>query len=143
MQGHPDLKGAIREYFLQTYSLYEQLFKFLATDEAYFIRSEPLRHPLIFYYGHTACLYINKLFDYGMIKERVNPEYEKILAVGVDEMDWDDLNQAHYDWPSVPQVREFRAQVKQVVLDVIDSSKTTKIDNWLTDLYVILLGIEH
>lgn len=78
-----------------------------------------------------------------MIKERVNPEYEKILAVGVDEMDWDDLNQAHYDWPSVPQVREFRAQVKQVVLDVIDSSKTTKIDNWLTDLYVILLGIEH
>lgn len=32
LQKSPDLKGAIREYFLQTYSLYEKLFEFLATD---------------------------------------------------------------------------------------------------------------
>jgi len=27
-----------------------------------------------------------------MIKNRVNPAYEKIFAAGVDEMDWDDLD---------------------------------------------------
>jgi hypothetical protein len=45
-----------------------------------------------------------------------------MFAVGVDEMDWDDLNAGHYDWPSVPQAREFRAKVKQMVLDVIDNA---------------------
>jgi hypothetical protein len=60
-----------------------------------------LRHPLIFYYGHTACFYINKLLEKGLIHERVNPKFESIFAVGVDEMDWDDLDEAHYTWPTV------------------------------------------
>jgi len=55
----------------------------------------------MFYYGHTATLFINKLLDKGIITERVNPSYERMFAVGVDEMDWDDLNESHYDWPSL------------------------------------------
>lgn len=101
IQNHPALREAIKKYFLETYAIYEQLFSILCCDEAYYIRSEPLRHPLIFYYGHTAAVYINKCFDYRIIKDRVNPDYEKMFAVGVDEMDWDDLNQSHYEWPSV------------------------------------------
>ena len=38
-----------------------------------------------------------------------------MFAVGVDEMSWDDLNDAHYDWPSVDEVREYRKQVREVV----------------------------
>jgi hypothetical protein len=45
-----------------------------------------------------------------------------MFAVGVDEMDWDDLNDSHYDWPSVQQTRDFRNQVKEMVLRVIDRS---------------------
>jgi hypothetical protein len=37
----------------------------------------------------------------GLIHERVNPKFESIFAVGVDEMDWDDLDEAHYTWPTV------------------------------------------
>jgi len=29
---------------------------------------------------------------------------ESMLAIGVDEMSWDDLNEKHYDWPSVESV---------------------------------------
>jgi hypothetical protein len=32
-----------------------------------------------------------------------------MYAVGVGEMDWDDLNKNHYDWPSVPNTRTYRA----------------------------------
>jgi len=77
----------------------------LAVDEAYYFKHEPLRHPLIFYLGHTACLYVNKFIDHGIISERINEEYEKMFAVGVDEMDWDDLNESHYSWPSVEKTR--------------------------------------
>jgi hypothetical protein len=48
------------------------LFELLRADRAYYIRAEPLRHPLIFYFGHTASLYVNKLLDHGTIKQRIN-----------------------------------------------------------------------
>ena len=34
-------------------------------------------------------------------------------------MDWDDLNDDHYDWPAVREVTAYREKVKNVVLDVI------------------------
>ena len=70
---HPALRQGIRDFFLETYSLYEQLFSVLAKEEVFYTKPEPLRHPLIFYYGHTASVYMNKCLDYRMIKERVNP----------------------------------------------------------------------
>jgi hypothetical protein len=66
-----------------------------------------------------------------------------MFAVGVDEMDWDDLNESHYDWPTVQQTRDYRNQVKNMVLKAIDSEQSNKIDNWLSNLWVVLLGIEH
>ncbi len=68
IQGHPNLRQAIKDYFLQTYAVYEKLFELLKVDAAYYIRAEPLRHPLIFYFGHTATVYVNKLIDHGIIK---------------------------------------------------------------------------
>lgn len=143
IQGHPALRHAIREYFLRTYALYEKLFEILADPRAFYIRAEPLRHPLIFYFGHTSTVYVNKCFDHGLIKERVNPGFEKMFAVGVDEMDWDDLNASHYDWPSLPDAREFRNKVKEMVLRIIDNSHTDRIEDWHTDMWVVLMGIEH
>ena len=32
IQKHPNIKGAIKEYFLKTYALYEQLFSMLGKD---------------------------------------------------------------------------------------------------------------
>ena len=78
-----------------------------------------------------------------MIKERVNSHYEMMFAVGVDEMDWDDLNECHYDWPSVAETKVYRDQVKRVILDVIESVSTKEINNWHNDLWVLILGIEH
>ena len=54
------------------------------------MRADPLRHPLIFYLGHTAAFYINKMISARVIKntERVDSEIEGLVAIGVDEMSW-------------------------------------------------------
>ncbi len=31
-------------------------------------------------------------------------------------MDWDDLNESHYDWPTVQETREFREKVKRMIV---------------------------
>ena len=99
-----------------------------------------MRHPLIFYFGHTSAFFINKFIDKGLIAKRVNESYERMFAVGVDEMDWDDLNEAHYDWPTVAEAKAYRKQVRQVVMEIIDQSEEKQL-NWNSDLWIVLMGI--
>jgi hypothetical protein len=95
--GDPEAKRAeILDYFHKTYDLHEKLYEVLKDDGDFYLRPEPLRHPLIFYFGHTASFFINKLVISKIIDQRVNPRFESIFAIGVDEMSWDDLNDAHY-----------------------------------------------
>jgi hypothetical protein len=39
---------------LNTYAVYEKLFTYIKEEKSFYTKPEPLRHPLIFYYGHTA-----------------------------------------------------------------------------------------
>jgi len=130
-------------YFKNTWSTYESLFSLINHDHAYFLRPERLRHPLIFYFGHTATFYVNKLILGKYIKQRVNSRLEAICAVGVDEMSWDDLNSEHYDWPSVDEVRIYRKQVYDLVLDLIDNMELSLPITQDSLAWVILMGCEH
>ncbi len=147
----PSLKGEdpeakreqIRGYFHNTWEAFESLFSLLKNDEVFYVRPEPLRHPHIFYFGHTAVFFINKLVTAKVIEERVDPELESIFAVGVDEMSWDDLNEAHYDWPSVDRTRAYRERVKKIVDDLISTLPLELPITWESPWWVILMGIEH
>lgn len=82
----------IKDGFLRAYRAYEELFNLLASDSIFYESPEHKRLPLIFYFGHTACFYLNKLHLKGIISDRVHPEFEELFATGVDENDWDDLD---------------------------------------------------
>ena len=93
------LQQVIKNQFLISFDRYEKLFDALKT-KALFIRAENLRHPLIFYFGHTAVFYVNKLISgsFLSVSERVDPHFESVFAIGVDEMTWDDTLTENYDW---------------------------------------------
>ena len=133
----------IGEYFHATYSLDEQLYETLVSDDAFYLRPEPLRHPLIFYLGHTAAFYVNKLVVAKIAGQRINPRFESMFAVGVDEMSWDDLNAAHYDWPAVAEVKAYRGAVRALVDEIIKTMPLTMPIDWDNPFWVILMGIEH
>ena len=136
-------RGEIRAYFHSTFDRYESLFEVLYGDQAYFEKPIALRHPLIFYYGHTATFFINKLLLAGLIDERINPEFESMFAVGVDEMSWDDVGEGRYDWPSVAQVSAYRDAVRAVVDRLIGTAPLTLPISWDHPWWPILMGIEH
>ena len=133
----------IKKQFLQTYELDEKLFDLLKDKEFLYQQPNRLRHPLIFYYGHTATFFINKLALANIIKKRVNPRFESIFAIGVDEMSWDDLNSGHYTWPTYEETKAYRNEVKQIILDLIDTLSFTMPINWDSSMWNILMGIEH
>ncbi len=130
-------------YFNTTFERYESLFEMLASDEAYYQQPIPLRHPLIFYYGHTATFFVNKLLLAGLIEQRIDPKFESMFAIGVDEMSWDDLDDAHYDWPTVVEVKAYRQQLKEQVNTIIKTAPLELPINWQNPWWTILMGIEH
>jgi len=136
-------RGEIKAYFEQTWALYESLFSLINDDEAFYLRPEPLRHPLIFYYGHTAVFYVNKLLLGKFIQQRLDDNIESVCAVGVDEMSWDDLSPGNYQWPDVDGVREYRKQVKAMVLALIDIMPLSVPIKQDSLAWLILMGCEH
>lgn len=142
--GDPEEKRAeIRQYYHDTCDIEEALFETLKYEDSFYRRADPLRHPLIFYFGHTASFYINKLLLARLIDARINANYESMFAVGVDEMSWDDLNEQHYDWPSVTDVQTYRDTVRTVVNDVIETLPLQLPLTWDSPWWVIMMGIEH
>jgi 5-histidylcysteine sulfoxide synthase/putative 4-mercaptohistidine N1-methyltranferase len=133
----------ILEYFHKSFSLYESLFECLNGDEAFYARANPLRHPLIFYYGHTSVFFINKLNVAKLINERIDPKMESTLAIGVDEMSWDDLNEAHYDWPTPAEVKAHRDKTREIVDCFIRTYDFTMPITWESPMWIIMMGIEH
>jgi 5-histidylcysteine sulfoxide synthase/putative 4-mercaptohistidine N1-methyltranferase len=136
-------RAEIKAYFLDSFNTYESLFSCLANDEAFYERPEKLRHPLIFYFGHTATFFINKLVLAKTINERINPKFESLFAIGVDEMSWDDLNDENYDWPKVEEVRQYRNQVRTLVTDLIDTMPFSMPIDWENPMWPVIMGIEH
>lgn len=142
--GNPDEKRLeIKRYFNETFDLYEKLFEVIKGDDGYFVRADRLRHPLIFYFGHTATFFVNKLHVSKLIEERINPDLESMFAIGVDEMSWDDLDEDNYNWPAVDEVCQYRNQVRDMVNGLIDTLPLETPVLWDDPFWIILMGIEH
>ncbi len=133
----------VREYFHNTFDLFEKVFELLKDESVFYKKSEPTRHPMIFYFGHTATFFINKLINMKIIDKRINPEFESIFAVGVDEMSWDDTEESRYKWPKVAPVRAYRDAVRREVDDLIMHLNFTLPIDADSPMWIILMGIEH
>ncbi len=136
-------RAEMLRYYHQTSELYDRLFALIRNDASYYERHEPLRHPLIFYFAHPAVFFVNKLIAGRFIPDRLDAKLEAMMAVGVDEMSWDDLNTAHYDWPSVAAVRDYRAVVRENVDAFIQSMPLELPIRQDSPAWIILMGIEH
>ncbi len=134
----------LQDHFDNTWTLTEVLFGSLQGESAFLATpAHGLRHPLIFYYGHTAAFYINKLLHAGVISERVSGNLEALFQVGVDEMARDVLDPSKR-WPSVEEVHHYRRQVYAVVCDVINNHHEEHASITMDDpLWSLLMGLEH
>mmetsp|Transcript_5116 Transcript_5116/g.7830 ORF Transcript_5116/g.7830 Transcript_5116/m.7830 type:complete len:1332 (-) Transcript_5116:216-4211(-) len=146
-------RGQILEQIEAQMDLTDKLYSHL-TVEAFFIRAEKLRHPLIFYYGHTAVFFINKLClgQYLSDADRIDPELESLCAVGVDEMTWDDLTVGEWDKVSpedqpkqLERVRNYRQRVREILRNMIlNPSNELNLPITPSSIWwVFLMGIEH
>ena len=101
-------REAILSYFQNAWEMEDMLMKSLVGAETFYLNPDSLRNPLIFYLGHSAAFYINKLSWVNLLEKVLLPDYELIFGFGVDPQTPDELNAAisHIQWPEVAKVWE-------------------------------------
>ncbi len=132
----------LQNYFVNSWRLYEWLFTALTDERALYYRPDPLRHPLVFYWGHTAAFYINKLVMAGLLKKGLNPHYEELFARGVDPASPREL-ETEIDWPRERDVNAYRDQVFETVMELIATADLAAPIHEAHPLWSLVMGIEH
>ena len=77
-------RQSVWAYYQRAWNLEDRLWQSLVGDAPFYLNPDPLRNLLIFYLGHSAVFYINKLIRVGLIQKRLHPDYEALFALGVD-----------------------------------------------------------
>ena len=145
----PHLETCAREtlfnYFENSWELEEILMKSLVGEETFFINPDSLRNRLIFYLGHSAVFYINKLIRVGLLDRRIHPEYEILFEMGVDPTTPEELNEAMQDvrWPQVEDVWRYRDKAKAEVVKVIQNTPLNLPITQNHPLWALMMGMEH
>ena len=134
-------RDEVADYFRNTWELYELLFSSIRGDGALYVNPDPLRQPLIFYLGHTAAFYVNKLRLARLIETGVREDFERLFAVGVDPATAAELGAE--TWPSESEVREYRAAVFDLVLEVIQSVQANPPFTPESPMWALFMGLEH
>lgn len=138
-------KEILQQYFINSWHLEETLLKTIINEETFYQQSDKLRNPLIFYVGHSAVFYINKLIQVDLIKKRINPESEILFEIGVDPDTPQELDQVikNINWGNLADIWQYRNQVYETILKIIDQTKLNLPITQNHPLWALMMGIEH
>ncbi len=101
----------------------EALFDLLASEDAYYTRPIPLRHPAVFYEGHMPAFSFNTLIKKGLGQPGIDRELETLFARGIDpdSSTGDGSDPAHNRriWPGRQAVRAFAAEADARIVQAL------------------------
>lgn len=136
---------SLLNYFANSWELEEKLMRSLVGEETFYLNPDPLRNPLIFYLGHSAVFFINKLICVDLIKNRINSQYETIFEIGVDPETPTELDTAMQgvSWPNVEKVWQYRDKAREAITKVIQNTRLNLPIHQQHPFWALLMGIEH
>ncbi len=141
-------RAELLAYFENAWDIEDCLFSTLRSDGAFYVSPDPLRNRLIFYLGHSAVFYINKLIRVGWLNQRIEPHYEMLFEIGVDPSTPEELEAAmqHVQWPQVDRVWNYRHNAREEIARTIRNAPLEEGgDRPLQNrpLWALMMGIEH
>lgn len=133
----------LKSYFMDGWNLNEILFQAIKDETTFYLRPEIYRHPLIFYFGHTAVFYINLMRKAGLTNYSINKEYEELFARGVDPEKASEMSASQIVWPSVEEVVNYRQKAYDFILNLLDLVKLETPITQESSEWAFLMGLEH
>jgi 5-histidylcysteine sulfoxide synthase len=135
----------ILAYFKRAWQTEDRLMKSLINPETFYSNPDPLRNLLIFYLGHSAVFYVNKLIRVSLLNERLNPHFEILFEIGVDPEKPDDIANIFSSLRNaeVSKVWQYREQVYTAICELINTIAIALPITQEQPLWALMMAIEH
>ncbi|MGK7946573.1 MAG: 5-histidylcysteine sulfoxide synthase [Microcystaceae cyanobacterium] len=132
-------------YFQEAWQLEDRLLNSIISSDTFYLNPDPLRNPLIFYVGHSAVFYVNKLIQVDLLSQRINPDYEILFEIGVDPETPEELNEAiqKINWPSIDQVWQYREKIYHLISQIITNLTIDFPIEQAHPIWALMMSIEH
>ena len=132
-------------YYHRAWHLEDHLWQSLVGTEPFYLNPDSLRNLLIFYLGHSAAFYINKLLQVGLLEKPLNPVYEERFAVGVDPEKPQEIEGKFAQLRAVElaSVWQYRQTVYNHIADLIQRTDFAISINSNHPLWALMMAIEH
>ncbi len=135
---HPTLLSRLGEARARTDALFRML-----PPNSYYDRPVPERHRLIFYLGHLEAFDWN-LFAPALGLKSNDPEYDKLLAFGIDPVGDGLPTDMPADWPSISRVERYNQRVRAALDDALQAAEETGSPvREIADGTLLQVAIEH
>jgi ergothioneine biosynthesis protein EgtB len=120
------LSEQLASAFETTLARTDQVFE-LMTEDAYWMRPIPLRHPVNFYEGHLPAFIWNTVFRRTLNLPSFNPEFDRLFERGIDPQDQKEAAKlAITSWPSRKEVQAYKEKVHESLFELITDEKRLK-----------------
>jgi ergothioneine biosynthesis protein EgtB len=91
--------------------------------EALYDRPIPERHRIVFYIGHLEAFDWNLLRGRAFDADSFHPEFDQLFAFGIDPVGGGLPTDQRSDWPSLTEIHQYNARVRQQLDARLKSSK--------------------
>jgi ergothioneine biosynthesis protein EgtB len=106
-------------------------------------RPIPERHRIVFYIGHLEAFDWNLLSDRLFALKSFHPEFDKLFAFGIDPVGGGLPNDQPADWPSIAQVRDYAARVRETVDEQVAALNSESHSSEFSPNLLLNVAIEH
>lgn len=134
-------RARLRACLAEAWALTDLLFGTLREERSFGAQPDPLRSPLIFYFGHPAAFYVNKLRLAGLLSDGPDPRLDELFARGVDPNTPDQL--AARSWPPLAEVRAWRDRARSLIEGALDRLPEERPIGPDHPGWALLMGLEH
>jgi ergothioneine biosynthesis protein EgtB len=130
-------------YYTRNRARSRQLFDLL-TEDAYYARPIPLRHPVVFYEGHLPAFSFNTLVKRALGLPGIDEHLERLFARGIDPATAPHPSSGADGWPSPGVVRAFADEADRRVIGALRTADLERPGDPLLDRAEAVFAIlEH
>jgi gamma-glutamyl hercynylcysteine S-oxide synthase len=141
-RNEPSSRESLLARLAESRRLTDKLFELVRPD-SFYERPIPERHRIVFYLGHLEAFDWNLLSAYAFDLKSFHPEFDRLLAFGIDPVGGGLPHDQPTDWPSLEEIRRYNHEVRKRLDARLEVEAVAAAAQGVEESTLLHVAIEH